>query len=247
MTIRVLIVEDHNLVREALRSLVAGMHGFEVADAVSDGKQAVRAVSALQPDLVLMDLSMPGMSGLDATVEIRRRLPHVHVVLLTLSRNEEFVREAFQLGADAYLLKGASLEEFELALNCVVRGQKYISSELSTAMATGTNAGHHQASMSTWKDLTGRERSILKLIAEGNTNRTAAEYLCISTKTVEKHRASLMRKLGLRSAAELVVVAMEMGLVERPGLAAASAPKRTIPFPRMTLEPLRPDEAGLFC
>ena len=245
MTIRVLIVEDHNLVREALRSLVAGMHGFEVADAVSDGKQAVRAAAALQPELVLMDLSMPGMSGLDATVEIRRRLPKVHVVLLTLSRNEEFVREAFQVGADGYLLKGASLEEFELALNCVVRGKKYISSELSTAMATGPNFGHHQGSMSTWKDLTGRERSILKLIAEGNTNRAAAEYLCISTKTVEKHRASLMRKLGLRNAAELVVVAMEMGLVERPG--PGGPPRRAMPLPRIAPEPLRLDEVGLFC
>ena len=130
MTKRVLIVEDQNLVREALRSLVAGMQGFEVADAVSDGKQAVRAATTLQPDLVLMDLSMPGMSGLDATAEIRRRLQNVRVVFLTLSRNEEFVREAFHIGADGYLLKGASLEEFELALNFVASGKKYISSEL---------------------------------------------------------------------------------------------------------------------
>lgn len=245
MTVRVLIVEDHKLVLEALRSLVAGLPGFAVADAVSDGKQAIRAATALQPELVLMDFSMPGMSGLDAAAEIRRRLPHVHVVFLTLSRDEEFVRAAFQMGADAYLLKGTSLEEFELALNCVVRGKKYLSSELSTAMATGTHAGNTHAPMSTWKTLTGRERSILKLIAEGNTNRSAAEYLCLSTKTVEKHRSSLMRKLGLRSAAELVVVAMDMGLIERGAL--ANARRLPGPGPAMAPEPSRPDQAGLFC
>ena len=245
MTTRVLIVEDHTLVREALRSLVAGLPGFEVADAVSDGKGAIRAATALQPELVLMDLSMPGMSGLDAATEIRRRFPDVHVVFLTLSRNEEFVREAFQMGADGYLLKGASLEEFELALHCVVQGKKYLSSDLSTAMATGTNFGHSAPPVSSWKNLSGRERSILKLIAEGNTNRSAAEYLCISTKTVEKHRSSLMRKLGLRSAAELVVVAMDMGLVEHAGVACAR--RRSMPDPGLAPPPLRSDELGLFC
>ena len=245
MTTRVLIVEDHTLVREALRSLVAGLPGFEVADTVSDGKGAIRAATVLQPELVLMDLSMPGMSGLDAATEIRRRFPDVHVVFLTLSRDEEFVREAFRMGADAYLLKGASLEEFELALHCVVQGKKYLSSELSTAMATETHAGHSAAPGSSWKNLSGRERSILKLIAEGNTNRSAAEYLCISTKTVEKHRSSLMRKLGLRSAAELAVVAIDMGLVERASVAGPR--RRAMPDPRMTPAPLRSDESGLFC
>jgi DNA-binding NarL/FixJ family response regulator len=245
MTIRVLIVEDHNLVREALRSLVAGLAGFEVTDAVPDGKQAIRTAAALQPELVLMDLSMPGMSGLDAAIEIRRRLPRVHVVFLTLSRNEEFVREAFRMGADGYLLKGASLEEFELALHCVVAGKKYLSSELSTAMATGTNFEHSPAPAASWKNLSGRERSILKLIAEGNTNRSTAEYLCISTKTVEKHRSSLMRKLGLRSAAELVVAAMDMGLVERPG--PGGPRRRALPQRGPAPEPLHSDQPGMFC
>lgn len=245
MTVRVLIVEDHMLVLEALRSLVAGLPGFAVADAVADGKQAIRAATSLQPELVLMDLSMPGMSGMDAATEIRRRLPRVHIVFLTLARDEECVRAAFRMGADGYLLKGASLEEFELALNCVVRGKKYLSNELSTAMATATHAGNQHGPMSTWTSLTGRERSILKLIAEGNTNRSAAEYLCISTKTVEKHRSSLMRKLGLHSAAELVVVALEMGLIERGSFAGGRRPSRPSPVPAP--ESLRQDQSGLFC
>lgn len=251
---RLLLVEDHHLVREALRSLVAGLPGFTVVDAVSDGKQAIRAATALQPDLILMDLSMPGMSGLDAASEIRRRLPDVHIVFLTLSRNEEFVRDAFRMGADAYLLKGASLEEFELALHCVIQGKKYLSSELSTAMATGAHPGPAATPPASWKNLSGRERSILKLIAEGNTNRSAAEYLCLSTKTVEKHRASLMRKLGLRSAAELVALAIDMGLAEPASPARPATPasphamrRRTLQDAAQAARPLRQDEPGLFC
>ena len=112
-------------------------------------------------------------------------------------------------------------------------------------MATGMNSGHGQISLPAWKTLSGRERSILKLIAEGNTNRATAEYLCISTKTVEKHRSSLMRKLGLRGAAELVGVAMEMGLVERVSIPGTR--QRTMPDARMVPESLRTDELGLFC
>lgn len=244
MTLRVLIVEDHNLVREALRSLVSGLRNFQVAGLACDGKQAVRAAISLHPDLVLMDLSMPGMSGLDATAEIRRRLPNVRIVVLTLSRNQDFIREAFQIGADGYLLKGASLEEFELALNSVIRGKKYISNELSAELATAMHGGNTAAALSNWKDLTGRERSILKLIAEGNTNRTTAEYLCISPKTVEKHRSSLMHKLGLRTAAELVIAAMEMGLIERsPG---PGPRRRPPPPPAAAPEVLRSNELGQF-
>jgi DNA-binding NarL/FixJ family response regulator len=245
MTFRVLIIEDHNLVREALRSLVSGMHNFDVAGVACDGKQGVRSAIALQPDLILMDLSMPGMSGLDATADIRRRLPNVRIVLLTISRQPDFIREAFQIGADGYLLKGASLEEFESALNCVIKGKKYISNELSADIATSLHGGNTTPMSSTWKNLTGRERSILKLIAEGNTNRTTAEYLCISTKTVEKHRSSLMHKLGLRTAAELVLVAIEMGLIERAGV--ASSRRRPLPPPGAGPDPLRPNELGQFC
>jgi len=246
----VLIVEDHNLVREALRSLVAGLPHFAVAGVARDGKEAVRAAVALQPDLVLMDLLMPGMSGIDAMAEIRRRVAQVRFVILTLSHNEEFVRDAFRTGADGYLLKGASLEEFEAALHCVMQGKKYLGNELSTELLSGLVAGPAGAdaedargTSTGWHQLTGRERSILKLIAEGNTNRTAAEYLCISPKTVEKHRSSLMHKLGLRSAAELVIVAMELGLVER----VSAVRRRPFPASPAAPEPARTAELGQLC
>jgi DNA-binding NarL/FixJ family response regulator len=240
MASRVLIVEDHALVREALRSLVAGMHDFTVAGVACDGKQAVRAAVALQPDLVLMDLSMPGLSGFDAIAEIRRRLPGARVVVLTLSGSEDSVHEAFRVGAHGYLSKGTALEEFEFALNSVMAGKKYISNELSSEIAAGLLLGNRAvAGRPAGENLTARERSILKLVAEGNTNREAAEFLCISPKTVEKHRASLMHKLGLRTAAELVITAAEMGLVERP------AARRRPPAPAP--DSARPNEFGQFC
>jgi DNA-binding NarL/FixJ family response regulator len=216
MTIRVLLVEMQNLVREGLRTLVSRMPDYDVAGEACDGKAAVRAALALQPDLILMDLSMPGMSGFDATAQIRRRLPQVRIVLLAATPSEEFMREALRVGADGYMPGGASLEEFELALTTVMNGRKYVSNEISTQIATSLYMGNVGAPASAWEKLTARERSILKLIAEGNTNRVAAQYLCISAKTVEKHRASLMRKLALRNAAELMLMAIDMGLVARP-------------------------------
>jgi DNA-binding NarL/FixJ family response regulator len=244
MTIRVLIVEEENLLREGLRSLVLRMPGYDLAGEACDGKAAVRAALALQPDLILMDLSMPGVSGFDATVQIRRRLPCVRIVLLSVSRSEEFMREALRIGADGYMLGGASLEEFELALTTVMSGKKYVSNEISTQIATGLYMGNVGAPTSAWDKLTVRERSILKLVAEGNTNRVAAQYLCISAKTVEKHRASLMRKLALRNAAELVLVAIDMGLIARP----AGARRQSVPaFRHAVPEPCRANDLGQSC
>lgn len=243
MTIRVLIVEEQNLVREGLRSLVSGMPDYDVAGEACDGKAAVHAALTLQPDLILMDLSMPGMSGFDATAQIRRRLPRVRIVLLTVSHQEEFMREALRVGADGYILNGATLEEFEVALNTVMSGRKYVSNEISTQIATGLYMGNIGTPASAWEQLTVRERSILKLVAEGNTNRLAAQYLCISAKTVEKHRASLMRKLRLRNATDLVMVAIEMGLVARPPMARRQRAPSVPPAP----EPFRANDLGQSC
>lgn len=218
MTIRVLIAEDHDLLRKGLRSMISDMPEFEVVGEACDGKEAVREALALHPDLVLMDISMPGMTGFEAITQIKRRLPNTRTVILTGYDNEEFVREAVQLGADGYVLKGASFEEFSVALNFVVRGKKYICNEMSMHLLDAyLHADNALPARTSWDLLTGRERGIMKLIGEGYTNRAAGQFLCISAKTVEKHRASLMRKLGLRNAAELVMMALEMGLVERPG------------------------------
>jgi len=237
---RILLVEDHSLLRQGLRSLVSTLPDFEVVGEARDGKEAIRQCLALSPDLVMMDLSMPGMTGIEATAQIKRRLPHVRVLALTAYKTDEYVREALRAGADGYVLKDASYEELVLALRHVVMGKRFLSADVSghlvDALIQGAQSTAAVAAPTPWNKLTARERSILKLIAEGRTNRAAAEYLSVSPKTIEKHRASVMRKLGLRNVTELAIVALEIGLIERPGTVSRLFDKEPSPT-----EPEQPD------
>jgi DNA-binding NarL/FixJ family response regulator len=218
MTYRIVIAEDHNLLRQGLRSMVSALPDFTVVGEALDGKEAVRLAVSLQPDVILMDLSMPGMNGIEATLQIKQRLPNTRVLALTVYKTDEYVREALRAGADGYVLKDGAYEELVMALRCVVSGKKFLSPDVSGHVVTSfLHRGSTPAKATPWDSLTARERSILKLIAEGRTNRTAAAFLNVSPKTVEKHRASLMRKLGLRNVAELTLVALESGLIEQPG------------------------------
>jgi len=218
MKSRILIAEDHNLLRQGLRSLVSSLPDFEVVGEGRDGKEIVRQAISLTPDLILMDLSMPGMNGIEATAQIKRRMPGVKIVALTAYKTDEYVREALRAGADGYILKDASYDELVMALRSVIGGKKFLSPDVSGHLVdTYLHGERAEAKAAPWDNLTARERSILKLIAEGRTNRAAAEFLNVSPKTVEKHRANLMRKLGLRNVAELTLVALESGLIERPG------------------------------
>ncbi len=215
---RTLIAEDHNLLRQGLCSLIGSLPDFEIVGEARDGKEAIHKAIALQPHVILMDLSMPGMNGIEATAQIKRRLPQIRVIALTAFKTDEYVREALQAGADGYVVKDASYEELASALRSVVAGRKFLSPEVSGQLvATFLHRGLAPPPATPWDRLTSRERSILKLIAEGRTNREAAGYLNVSPKTIEKHRASLMRKLGLRNVAELTLAALECGLIERPG------------------------------
>jgi DNA-binding NarL/FixJ family response regulator len=224
MTTRVLIVEDHSLLRKGLRSMIAGLQGYAVVGEAADGKDGIREAVSLRPDLVLMDLSMPGMTGLEATTQIKQRLPTARVIVLTIYQTGEFIREALRAGADGYVLKGTSYEEFVLALDSVVAGKKFLCQDVSMQLVDNyLHPDGAPPAKAAWTKLTARERSILKLVAEGRTNRATGEFLCISPKTVEKHRANLMRKLGLRNAAELTLMAIDMGLIERPMLNAPHA------------------------
>jgi DNA-binding NarL/FixJ family response regulator len=215
---RTLIVEDHNLLRQGLRSMVSGLPDFEVVGEAREGKEAIRQALALQPDLILMDLSMPGMNGIEATAQIKRRLPQIRIIALTAFKSDEYVREALRAGADGYVMKDASYDELLIALRSVMTGKTFLSPDVSGHLVDRfLSRGQALATSRPWDTLTTRERSIFKLIAEGRTNRAAAEYLNLSPKTVEKHRASVMHKLGLRNVAELTLVALEWGLIERPG------------------------------
>jgi DNA-binding NarL/FixJ family response regulator len=211
---RIVIAEDHTILREGLRSLLSSEPELRVVGEAKDGREAIRRVEQLEPDLILMDLSMPRMNGVEAIREIKNRIPETKVLALTVHKAEEFVLEVLQAGADGYILKDASAEELVMAIRSVLGGQRYLSPAVSQMVIEGYLAGRKTCE-SPWDTLTKREREILKLIAEGHKNKEIADYLCISVKTVEKHRANLMKKLDLHSAAALTAYAMERGLVTR--------------------------------
>jgi DNA-binding NarL/FixJ family response regulator len=215
---RILIVDDNHLLRMGLRALLSGVPEFTVVGEALDGKAALTEAMALQPDILLMDIALTGMNGMEVTSHLKRRLPGVRVVILTAFKSDEYLRESLRVGVDGYLLKDATFEELLMALRSVVQGKRYLSPDISSHLVDGfLNPGRPATANSPLQLLTTRERSILQLIAEGRSNRTTAEFLSVSPKTVEKHRARLMQKLGLRNAAELMLVALEMGLIERPG------------------------------
>jgi DNA-binding NarL/FixJ family response regulator len=210
---RIVIAEDYTILREGLRSLLSANPEFEVVGEAEDGRDAVRRVEELTPDLVLMDLSMPRTNGMDAIGEIKRRCPETKVLALTVHKAEEYVLAALDAGADGYILKDATHSELVMAVNSVLSGKRYLSPEVSERVITGYLEGKKTIKQrSAWDTLTPRERQILKLIAERNKNKEIADYLCISVKTVEKHRANLMRKLDLHSASALTAFAIEKGL-----------------------------------
>jgi two-component system response regulator NreC len=211
---RVVLAEDHTILREGLRALLSSSAEFEIVGEAADGRVAIERVAALKPDLVLMDLSMPKMSGLDAIREIKRQLPETKVVALTVHKTEEYVSAALQAGADGYVLKDTTHSELLIALRNVLTGKRFLSPGISETVINGYLEGKKaQAPQSPWDTLTNREREILKLIAEGYKNREIADYLCISVKTVETHRTSLMRKLDLHSVSALTAYAVEKGMV----------------------------------
>ncbi|MDH5539825.1 MAG: response regulator transcription factor [Rhizobacter sp.] len=217
MSIRVILVDENNLFRHGLSALIASHADFSVVAHHGSGKEALQASSNVECEVMLIDILLPGMNGLETAAQVKRRRPQTRVVILTTLRTEDYVREALRVGADGYLLKDASIDELLMAMRCVAQGKKYLSPDVSGHVVQSfLHPGGNGTKTSRLEMLTTRERSILQLIAEGRTNRTAAEFLSVSPKTVEKHRATLMHKLGLRNAAELTLAALEMGLIERP-------------------------------
>lgn len=214
--LRIVLAEDHTILREGLRALLSADPDFEIIGEAQDGREAVRCVEKLEPDLLLMDLSMPRMSGMDAIREIKKRYPEIKIIALTVHKTEEYLLNTLQAGADGYVLKDATHDELVLAIRNVMGGKSYLSPGVSEKVIEGYLEGRESnRSMSPWERLSQREREVLKLIAEGYKNKEIAEDLCISLKTVEKHRANLMKKLDLHNAAALTVYAVQKGLVNR--------------------------------
>lgn len=212
--IRIVLVEDHTILREGLRALLSADPKFEIVGEADDGREAIRRVDKLAPDLVVMDLSMPRMTGMDAIREIKRRHPATKIIALTVHKAEEYLRTTLQAGADGYVLKDATHVELLLAIQNVLKGKTYLSPSVSDTVIEGYLEGKEdQVPNPRLGLLSPREREVLKLIAEGYKNKEIAADLFISLKTVEKHRANLMKKLDLHNAAALTSFAIEQGLV----------------------------------
>jgi DNA-binding NarL/FixJ family response regulator len=214
---KIVIAEDYTILREGLRALISSNPDLEVIGEAEDGKEAIQCVEKLEPNLVLVDLSMPRTNGVDAIREINRRCPDTKIVALTVHQAEEYVLAALEAGADGYVLKDATHAELMMAIQTVLDGKSYLSPGVSEQVIEGYLEGKKgvKKPSSSWETLTQRERQVLKLIAEGYKNREIADYLCVSVKTVEKHRANLMQKLDLHSASALTAFAIERGLVTK--------------------------------
>jgi DNA-binding NarL/FixJ family response regulator len=214
--IKIVLAEDHTILREGLKALLSSDPQFDIIGEASDGREAVRCVEKFGPDLILMDLSMPRMSGMEAIREIKRRYPETRIIALTVHKTDEYLHTTLQAGADGYVLKDATHAELVLAIKNVMKGKSYLSPGVSEKVIEGYLEGKESVMPdSPWETLSPREREVLKLIAEGYKNKEIAGDLCISLKTVEKHRANLMKKLDLHNAAALTVYAMQKGLVNR--------------------------------
>jgi len=211
--IQVLLADDHKLVRAGIRSLLARLPDVEVIAEASDGREAIRLVEKNEPQIVLMDLAMPELNGLEATQHLTRTFPKVRVIILSIYADEEHVYQALCAGAAGYLLKGAATEELELAIRSVARGETYLSPPVSKPVIMEyirrTNTGRNLR-----ERLSPRQTQILKLIAEGKTTKQVALELAISVKTVETHRSALMMRVGVRDVAGLVRYAVRIGLVD---------------------------------
>lgn len=211
-TIRILLADDHTLVRAGIRALVERLPDVEVISEAEDGREALRLIADHQPDLVLMDIAMPGLNGLEATARISKDFPNVRVIILSMYVNEEYVHEAIGAGAAGYLVKRSATAELESAIKAVTRGETYVCPEVSKHV-TRNRTGQLSIDRSMIERLTPRQREILQLIAERHTTKDIAQILNISEKTVETHRAQLMNRLGIHDVPGLVRFAIRAGLV----------------------------------
>lgn len=211
-TIRVLLADDHRLMRAGLRALLHSLEGVEVVAEAGNGHEALKLAEQLQPDVVIMDIGMEGLNGLEATDRMEKFSPSPRIIILSMHANEEYVRRALQAGAAGYLLKGAEPAELELALQAVMRGETYLTPAVSKHIVQNYLHGG-VAKSDPLRELTPRQREVLQLIAEGNSTKDIASKLNLSVKTVETHRGELMNRLDIHDVAGLVRYAIRVGIV----------------------------------
>mgnify|MGYP001034168780 CR=1 FL=1 len=210
-SIRVVIADDHTLVRAGFRAYLRQLPGVEVVGEAENGRETLRLVERSQPDVVLMDISMPGMNGLEAVTRLVSDFPELRVIILSMHTEKKYVRWALRAGASGYLSKDSGTAELELALQAVASGQTYLSPTVSNHVVEDYR--EQQDEVSPLEQLTPRQREVLQLIAEGHTTRNIARILGVSVKTIESHRLNLMDRLDIHNVADLTRYAVAVGLV----------------------------------
>lgn len=216
MTTKILIVDDHAVVRSGLRMLLENEHDVEIVGEAGNARDAIEAASRLQPNVILMDIGLPDLTGIDATREIKKHMPEVAIVALTIHEDEEYFFKMLEVGATGYVPKRAAPEELITAIHAAANGQVYLYPTLAKLLVRDfLSGGRPEAEEShTPSDLTEREQEILTYLAEGLNNDEIAASLVISPKTVARHRENIMRKLNLHSRAELVRYAIRKGIIK---------------------------------
>lgn len=213
--IRVLVCDDHAILRDGIKLLLNSQPDMEVVGEAIDGREAVEQARALQPDMILMDIAMPGLNGLEATKQIRRDVPDARVLVLTMYENDEYVSRMLEAGVLGYVLKKAAGTELVHAIRSIHQGEAFLYPSITKRVVEDylrrVETGQERDSFS---GLTDREREVLQLVAEGHANREIAEILSISVRTAQNHRAHIMEKLGIHDRGELIKYAIQKGIIE---------------------------------
>ena len=212
MKVRIIIADDHRILREGLCALLAKQQDFQIVAGAADGRTAFRLTRKLSPDVVVMDVNMPELNGIEATRQIITDNPSIKVIALSMYSEKQFIVEMLQAGASGYILKDCALEDLVNAIYTVMRGQIYLSPGIATSMLKDYLCQSPKVGFSAFSTLTGRQREVLQLIAEGKTTKEIASILHVSTKTIETHRQQIMKKLNSHSIAELTKYAIREGI-----------------------------------
>ncbi|MEI8315228.1 MAG: response regulator transcription factor [Verrucomicrobiota bacterium] len=210
---RILLADDHDIIRRGVKELLETHDGWQVVGEASTGRQAVELAGKLHPDIAILDLTMPELNGLEATRQIKKTLPKTAVLIFTMHENENLIRDVLTAGALGYVLKSDAARHLTNAVEALIQHKPFFSAKVSEAVLDGyLKAGREESPVS--DPLTPREREIVQLLAEGKSNKEAADSLSISTKTIETHRATIMRKLELKSFAEMVRYAIRNNIIQ---------------------------------
>lgn len=213
--IKVLIAEDHTIVRQGLARLLSDQPGLEVIGQAVNGRDAVEMAEKLNPDIIIMDIAMPKMNGIEASKRIRKLLPKTKILILSMYSHEHYIHELLEAGVSGYLLKDSSGRDIIKAIDEAMKDKTFLSPAISKRVAESTLSPHKSTSREErFKQLSNREREVFQLIAEGHSTRTIADMLCVSVSTVKSHRAKIMEKLVAKSPVQLAHIAIQLGLVD---------------------------------